>query len=348
MGISSRTIIALLFLLPVICKAQLPNPDDYSWTQVNANMGYPRDGVIGHFFADSNRLYGGWLSGSSTWKRQYSSIDGNPWINLLDAPWKPAHWFANTKTRNNDTVYKVLGDPYNVVNEGTYDTSVYYTTNGRDWTKRTDDCGLGQRWGGAFFQDRTTGYYYYIAGQLDFTTGIIYNDVWVSKNGCASFTKINTTLPFRGGNLMNSIIEFPVGSGRYIKIGGSVYDNNTDNRIYPREIFEGRIVADSFQFTQIALMPIKMYSRHYEALLVFDNLLWFMCGYNSWRGANITDIWCSDDGKNWAQQSPTAMPGRHAQAGWVNTVMSALFISNGTVNAGGGSTTADVWKMTHN
>ncbi len=333
-----------ILLFPLCSMAQLPNPDLYSWTQVSAGMGYARDGVVGHYFADSNRLYGGWLSGNSTWKKQYSSIDGATWVTLADASWRAAHFFATFKMADGSRIYKVLGDPYNVVNEATYDRSSWYTTNGRDWTSITSDNGLGDRWGGDLVYESSNSSFYYFGGQIDFTVATgYYNEVWRSTDNCATFTRVNVATPFKGGLLGNSIVKY---KGRYIKIGGTTYDNDVNLRIYPREIYECKIIADSMQCRVVGYMPIQMLGRHYQTLVEFDDLLWLVCGYNSWHGNNIQDVWCSDDGVNWIHQTASSMPGRHAQAGWV--APGALFISNGTINSGGGTTDDHVFKMTHN
>lgn len=337
-----KKLLTILFILPVIAMSQLPNPDSYSWTQVSSGMGWSRDGVIGYYFADSNRLFGGWQSGTTTFKKQFSSLTGASWTTLADAPWRPAHFFATVKMPDGSRLYRVDGDPFNPTNEGTYDRSSWYTTDGRNWTQVTSDNGMGDVWGGVLVYESSNNSWYYIGGQLDLTVAGGYrNEVWRSTDNCGTFTKVNSATPFKGGLLGNSVIKY---KGRYLKLGGCVYDNDINARIYPREIYEGRIVADSFQFKQVGMMPVQMSGRHYHTLLEFDDLLWIMDGYNNWRGINIVDIWCSDDGINWVKQTVSAMSGRHAQAGWV--APGALFISNGTTNTGGGSTIDDVWKMT--
>lgn len=334
--------ILLFILLPYIGLAQLPNPNAYAWSQLTTGIGYNRDGVECVYFAPNHYTYGGWSTGTTTFNNQYRSADGINFIAAPAAPWAGAHAFASALANN--CIYKVLGDPFNTSNEGHYDSTSWRTSD-TNWVQLATNNGLydnGVRWGGQLIHNSNNRVFYYIGGQVNLTVGGgVYNEVWKSLDSTRTFTRISTSTPFVGGLLLNSVIPF---KNRIIKIGGTTYDNDVTRRIYPREIYTGKIVADTIQWTLAGYMPIKMLARHYQSLIEFDGLLWLICGYNNWRGANILDIWCSDDGINWAQQTPSAMAERHAQAAWV--APDGLHVMFGTTDAGGGSTTSDGWLMT--
>jgi hypothetical protein len=332
----------LLFILfPFIAAAQLPNPDEYSWSQLTTGIGYNRDGVECVYLNGSNYVYGGWSIGTTTFNNQFRSADAVNFIATPAAPWLPAHAFASAIANN--CLYKVNGDPFNVVNNGHYDSTSWRTSD-TNWIKLADNNGLfdhGVRWGGQLIYHPGNKTFYYIGGQTNLTAGGgVFNDVWKSLDSCRTFTRISSSTPFSGGLLWNSIVSF---KNRIIKVGGTTYDNDVSLRTYPREIFVGKIVADTIQWALAGRMPIRMLARHYQSFIEFDGLLWLICGYNNWRGNNILDVWASDDGVNWAQQTPSSMADRHAQSAWI--APDGLHVMFGTVDAGGGTTTSDGWLM---
>lgn len=335
-------LLPLLPLLPLSGFCQLPNPNLYTWSQLTTGIGYNRDGVECAYFAPNNYVYGGWSTGSTTFNNQFRSSDGITFVAAPNAPWLPAHAFASAFA--NGSMYKVLGDPFNISNNGHYDSTSWRTSD-TSWVQLATDNGLytyGPRWGGQLIHCETNGLFYYIGGQVNLTVaGGVYNEIYKSTDSCRTFTRISTTTPFVGGLLWNSFVNY---KNRIIKIGGTTYDNDVTRRTYPREIFTGKIVADTIQWTLAGYMPIKMIGRHYQFLIEFDGLLWLGCGYNNWRGNNIQDVWCSDDGINWMQQSPSSMPARHAQACWI--APDGMHVQFGTTNAGGGSTSSDGWILT--
>jgi hypothetical protein len=330
----------LFILLPYIGLAQLPNPDAYTWSQLTAGIGYDRDGVECVYFGGNHYTYGGWSTGTTTFNNQYRSADGINFIATPAAPWAGAHAFASAIA--NGCLYKACGDPFNATNEGHYDSTSWRTSD-TNWIKLADNNRLfdhGVRWGGQLVRHGKV--FYYIGGQTNLTVGGgIYNDVWKSLDSCRTFSRISTSTPFTGGLLWNSVVSF---KNRIIKIGGTTYDNDVTRRTYPREIYIGKTVADTIQWTLAGYMPIKMRARHYQFLIEFDGLLWFGCGYNNWQGNNLRGVWCSDDGVNWVQQAVSGMADRHAQSAWI--APDGLHVMFGTTDAGGGTTTSDGWIMT--
>lgn len=331
--------ILILILLPFIGLAQLPNPNNYTWSQLTTGISYNRDGVECAYFGSTHYVYGGWSGGTITFNNQFRSSDGVNFTATPAAGWLPAHAFASAFA--NGCMYKVCGDPFNLGNDGHFDSTSWRTSD-TSWTQLATNNGLhslGARWAGQLVY--FNGAFYYIGGQVDLVAADgVYNEVWKSTDSCRTFTRINSSTPFTGGLLWNSIVNY---KGRMLKIGGTTYDNDVTRRITPREIYTS---TDGITWTLAGRMPAKMLARHYQFLIEFDDLLWFGCGYNSWAGNNIQDVWCSDDGINWVQQSPSSMAARHAQACW--TSPGELHVMFGTTNAGGGSTSSDGWKMVHN
>jgi hypothetical protein len=331
----------LLILFPLVTLAQLPNPDAYTWSQLTTGISYDRDGVECVYLNGSHYAYGGWSTGTTTFKKQFRSADAINFIATPDAPWLTAHTFATAQANN--CLYKVLGDPFNATNDGHYDSTSWRTSD-TNWVQLATNNGLydhGPRWGGHMIYNTHNKVFYYFGGQVNLTAGGgVYNEVWKSTDSTRTFTRISTSTPFTGGLLLNSVRYF---KNRIIKIGGATYDTDISLRTYPREIFTGKIVADTIQWTLAGYMPIKMKARHYQFFQEFDGLLWLGCGYNNYRGNNILDIWCSDDGINWVAQTPSAMAERHAQSAWVSP--DGLHVMFGTTDAGGGTTTSDGWIM---
>lgn len=330
----------IIILFPFICFGQrLPNPDDYSWSQLTTGIGYNRDGVECAYFSPNHYVYGGWSTGSTTYNNQFRSSDAVTYTATPNASWLPSHAFASAFA--NGSIYRVLGDPFNITNDGHYDSTSWRTSD-TNWTRLATNNNLysdGVKWGGQLVYHG--GNFYFIGGQVDLVAADgVYNKVWKSTDSCRTFTLINSSTPFRGGLLWNSVVSY---GGRMLKIGGAIYDNDVTRRTYPREIYTS---TDGITWTLAGYMPIKMLARHYQFLIEFDGLLWFGCGYDNWRGNNIQDVWCSDDGINWVQQTASSMAARHAQAAW--TSPGQLHVMFGTTNAGGGTTTSDGWKMIHN
>lgn len=308
------------------------NTANYTWTQLNAEMGFARDGVHGAFIGSTHHIFGGWSGGSTTSNNQYTSPNGVTWTAGANAPWTGRHTCAYCQVGN--TVYMVNGDYYNLANDGAL-SKESWSFNGTTWTQITADNGLGPVIFGALVH--LNGDFYYIGGQTGITAATIRPEVWKSTNNCLSFSKIADT-PFKSGLLVGNVCVF---NNKIWKVCGSRYDDTAVNRTYPRKIYSS---TNGITWTYEGKIPYAMRGRHYSQLVVFDNIMWMIGGFNSYYGLrNIDEVWASDNGTDWYHQS-IPWEGRHACTAWVGN--DGIYMGHGTIDST--AVVSDIWKMTLN
>lgn len=305
-------------------------PQQYRWSRLTSNMGYPRDGVHAAYFSNTGRhhIWGGWESVNLTFNNQYSSSDGVTWTPEAAAPWTPRHACAYCKV--GDLVYMVGGDYQNLANDGAMSKETW-TFDGTTWVNITNDNGLGDIWGGALVH--LAGTFYFICGQANFISSTYRAEIWASSDNCNSFTKLADT-PFKDGLIVGNVAVF---QDRIWKIGGSRYDNDLTKRTYPRVIYSS---TDGTEWNIEGYMPYNMRGRHYSQLIEYNGALWLIGGYNTYFGENLAEVWVSDNGRDWQQQLQIPWADRHAATAWV--APGGLYMGWGTSDAG---LLSDVWRL---
>lgn len=309
------------------------NPDLYEWTLLNSNMGYARDGVMAAYFDGvGHRSWGGWTSGVTTFNTQYSSADANTWSLESDAPWTGRHTCAYCKVGN--TVYMVNGDLFNLGNDGFLARSSY-SFDGTTWTEITSNNGLSGYSLGNLLE--LNGDFYFIGGQNGLTPDTFRGEVWKSTNNCLSFTKIGDT-PFQEGNLNGQCFVL---NNKLWKISGGKYDNGFALRTFPRKIYSS---TDGINWTLEGYMPYEMRGRQYSQIVNFAGGAWMIGGNEPRTPNNLDEVWVTDNGVDWVQQTTPFTTGRHACTAWLGN--DGIYMGWGSSGPSSATLQPDIWKMT--
>ncbi len=356
----------------------------YTWEEVTPSAAFgPRDGAGGIVFGGKMWLLGGWnpdrfplQSANDVW----SSTDGATWVEerantFLDARTFPAtdwegrhfggyHAFAGK-------MWIVGGDP----NQGYYQTDVWCSTNGRDWT-RTDihttsprlnpvssevdddqyrpveESQFGLRtaqitgvFGGKLVVAGGQRISQYVNPNWPGAIARAFNDVWTSTDG-ASFSQVATIGPMwspRG--YVSEVVEH---AGRLWVIGGGLSEDPASGRkrrVYLNDVWS---TSNGAEWQPVVDEP-PFSPRIWHNVKAFDGRLWLINGYDGNEpdqgrlGDNRSDVWYSTDGRSWYEASPPAsFVARHAGTAWVHG--GSLFVGSG--NAVDTTWHADVWKLT--
>lgn len=356
----------------------------YQWVQVTPNAAFgPRDGAGGIVHNGKMWLLGGWngerfprVTANDVW----SSTDGAQWVlekpnTFVDAAtfgrndWEGRH-FAGYHSFNGK-MWIVGGDP----NQGYYQTDVWSSENGRDWT-RTDKHTVTPRIdpnGNPYpltdarpveestFGLRTAQITAAFSGRLWVMGGQrveqfvnpewpgapakAFDDVWTSVDG-TTFEQVKTEGPLwspRG--YVSEAVEH---DGRLWIVGGGLHDDPGAGRARRSYYSDVWSTKDGARW-EVALNEPPFSPRIWHNVKAFDGRLWLINGYDGdvlGQGRladNREDVWYSVDGKNWYDASPPApFVGRHAGTAWVYN--GALYVGSG--NAIRGTWHADVWRLT--
>ena len=356
----------------------------YGWEQIVTSAPFgPRDGAGGIVYGGKMWLLGGWNPDRfplQTSNDVWSSTDGATWVEekantFLDArtfpatDWEGRH-FAGYHAFDGK-MWIVGGDP----NQGYYQTDVWCSTNGRDWT-RTDIHTTSPRLNPVSsevdddqfrpvqesqFGLRTAQMTGVFAGKLYVVGGQrisqfvnpdwpgaparAFNDVWTSADG-ASFLQVATSgAMWSPRGFVSDVVEH---QGRLWIVGGGLSEDlavGRKKRVYLNDVWSS---ANGAEWTPIGDEP-PFSPRIWHNVRAFDGRLWVVAGYDGTEpdqgrlGDNRADVWYSTDGRSWYEASPpAAFVARHAATTWVHR--GALFVGSG--NAVDTSWRADVWKLT--
>ncbi len=326
----------------------------YTWQRVANDAPFgPRDGSGGLVFNGKMWLIGGWngemfplVSSNDVW----SSVDGATWV--LEKPntylnldtfdfakdWEGRH-FAGYQIYDNK-MWILGGDPV----QGRYQTDVWSSTDGRQWTRRDIHTTTPRRY---LVTDPKSAYYGQIlldeaARPVDeaqyghrtaHITGVlnnklflmggqrivqfvdpdwpgapakVFNDIWSSTDG-ASWTQVQTAGPIwspRG--YVSETVEH---QGRMWMIGGGLSDDPTVGRMEREYYNDVWSTADGVKWEPVPDQP-PFSPRFWHNVKSYDGRLWVINGYDGntlGRGRmadNLRDVWYSSDGKNWYDASP--------------------------------------------
>jgi len=225
----------------------------------------------------------------------------------------------------------VNGDLFNTLADSKYS----YSFDGTTWTEITTDNGLGGYSLGCLVYLNSK--FYFIGGQSGLTPDTYRDEVWMSDDGCETFTKIGDT-PFQEGNLNGQCFVL---NNKIWKIGGGKYDNGFPLRTYPRRIYSS---PDGINWTLEGFMPYAMRGRQYAQIINFDGGAWMISGNQPRTPQNLLDVWVTDDGRNWYQQTTTFTDGRHGCTVWEGP--DGIYMGWGSSGPTSGTLLSDVWKMT--
>lgn len=316
----------------------------YEWVKVTERAPFaPRDGAGALVFQGRLWLIGGWNPGD---KRHFPRIcnnevwrsrDGAAWDlikpnTFLDATFDPrADWEGRHTAGyvvHRGKMWIVGGD----VNQGHYQSDVWNSTDGRDWSLVNPDGPVP--WAPralhhtVAFRDQI----WVIGGQtmpaFSPSKEEFHDDVWRSSDG-RSWTKVEPVGPrWPARGMIGGAAVF---KDRIWLLGGGTYDTpTTPTRTYFNDVWSSSDGARWERHVEHAPWA----ARQYHEVAVFDGRLWVLEGYS---GANRNDVWHSEDGVHWSEVPETPWAPRHAASVFVHD--DALWV------VAGNNMESDVWKL---
>jgi hypothetical protein len=351
------------------------------WDQVCTNMGSAftvRDGAQLLYLNGSLYLLGGWnpdpaVMPNETCNEVWKSTNlGKTWTRLLagndtlaynsTTRWRRRH-MAGCVVHNN-LLYVIGGDlqdtiPYNANAKWPHHPNdVWSSPDGKTWTRRT----LNAQWGdnvngparGHHMVASFKGKLYLMGGHsnpADGTTAL--NDVWESSDGGANWVRKMAHNPNPGTTrwmprgMLTNPVEF---NGKLWVIGGGTYDEPGGTRTFYNDVWTWDGV--SANWTQVLANGVAPWAgREYHNVLVHDNKLWVLGGFN--YSGNLGDVWWSSDGITWNEVkhvpwTPTHGGGFAAGGGYIfhaagnGGIVEPVFDADGNIVSVG---TKYAWRM---
>ena len=290
---------------------------DYSWTKVTNNAAFPGgDGKGALVFNSKMWLLGGWnpSDGSSfpkiTSNDIWSSSNGLHWVlektNTYDANWDPAVDWEGRHTAGyavkDGSLWIVGGD----ANQGHYQNDVWKSSNGFNWTMIDSHVPWSNR---VLHYTVTFDSKLWVMGGQSmplFVEGpdAFYRDIWNTSDG-SNWTQVTPQEPYWSARGM--IGGQAVFNDRIWMLGGGRYDTPSRPREYYNDVWSS---ADGITWKQHTT-DAPWDPRQYHQVLVFDNRIWVIEGYNT---IEMNDVWYSDDGDNWYSMPFVPFNPRHASS----------------------------------
>lgn len=314
-------------------------PNNYTWNQITPNGVVAGDGKAGMYFQRTglHHTIFNWTDGGQSSKIQSSSPDLITWTAGADIPCDfGKHTIAGVYVESSDLYYYCQGDIYNQTNDS-------WVFNGITHTNITNSNGLPSNFLGALSYDPITGFFYYTGGHTAEVNSRfpVTAATYKSEDALASFSFLANT-PFDDGLTWGSIQYY---NGYHYKIMGGKYDSSLPYKTYPRNVYR---TLDFITWQFVSEIPQNMRAKTYIQLVVFDGLLWIICGAQGIpiiRGSiNTSSVWAFN-GTEFARQT-TILPGRHAETCY--PVSDGIILISGTGGANSEIPFLDVWKMTKN
>lgn len=254
----------------------------------------------------SDSPYSGWIPDHST-NEIWSSPDCVTWT--LEKPhdqsdttrWDARHFFGCVVW--NDRVWVVGGDYTKNLASGpaSYHTDVWSSADCLTWTKHSDLPWPAPRF--LHVVGLYNGRLYTFGGQVGVhAEGITaYNDLYSTADGTTWRLDIANnpnpdagTQPSPRGSV-DGMVEF---NGRLWLFSGGV-QNFADP---PLDVFYTETWStNGTSWTQHAAPPWT--GRKYHSVRVLDGRMWVVVGYNYGSSGNLRELWWTDDGVNWSQDS---------------------------------------------
>ena len=260
--------------------------DEFIMTQRSGNVtDFVRDGTRSMQIGNYLYSFGGWHVPEESFNDVYrSNGDLSQWEKLADAPWHGRHVYGIGKIK--DSTYVIGGDNL----QSLFD--VWRTTDGEHWTLLSQNI-LSNR---IFYGCTVHNGYIYVVGGLGF------HDVWRSKNGI-DWEQVTGNVPFlKGECFAGSLASF---NGRLWMVCGG--NNGFGQGSIRKEVWssgDGKIWKQEKDF--------EGSKRYYTDVIVWDNKLWVVGGFNFEEG-NTKSIWYMKPNGTWKEfETPADYIGRHA------------------------------------
>jgi N-acetylneuraminic acid mutarotase len=260
--------------------------DAYEMTlRSNQVTDFVRDGTRSMQIGNHLYSFGGWHVPEESFNDIYrSSGDLSEWEKLPNAPWHGRHVYGIAKIE--DSTYIIGGDNL----QSLFD--VWRTTDGENWTLLAQNI-LGNR---IFYGCTVHNGYIYVVG------GLGYYDVWRSRNGIY-WEQVTNEVPFlKGECFAGSLASF---NGKMWMLCGG--NNGFGQGSIRKEVWsstDGKIWKQEKDFSGS--------KRYYTDVIVWDNKLWVVGGFNYEEG-NIKSIWYMKSDGTWKEfETPVDYIGRHA------------------------------------
>ena len=315
----------------------------YQWKKITCCAEFqPRDGAGAVVFLDSLRLIGGWnpsdknnfplFCNNEIW----SSNDGDSWkrtkkntfvsLNKINnSDWEGRHSAGYVVFKNK--MWIVGGD----ANQGHYQSDIWSSLNGVEWVLVAKNPPWSPRvlHSTVVFKEKI----FVIGGQTlpQFAQSVdyFYNDVWSSSDGI-NWDLLIKHAPFKPRGMISNPIVF---KDKIWIIGGGTFETpNNPLRKFYNDIWNSE---DGIKWNLISNQA-PWSPRQYHSVVVFDNKIWVIAGFDSEK-RNNNDVWFSEDGFNWTNLPNTPWKARHATSVFV--FKNSLFIASGN------NMENDVWKL---
>jgi hypothetical protein len=342
----TRFIFAVLLSTFLVTALLAQTPPDYVWARVAKSAAFaPRDGAGALTFAGRMWLLGGWNPGQSHREffplicnnEVWSSENGADWTLVkpntfkdrsfdLSSDWEGRHTAGYAVFRGR--MWIIGGD----CNQRHYQNDVWNSTDGKTWTRITDDVPWAPR--ALHYTVVHNDKIYVMGGQtmpaFAKAEEVYYCDVWTTTDG-VSWKQVTPQEPYWSPRGM--IGGSAVMNDRIWILGGGTYDTpQTPTRKFHNDVWSS---ADSVHWKQhTAAAP--WHPRQYHDVAVWDDRLWVMEGYHQQSG-NRNDVWHSSDGETWHEVKNTPWKPRHA---------ASVFVHDGSLwMVAGNNMESDVWRL---
>jgi hypothetical protein len=302
------------FPFAIIPSQEVPN---YQWTRLLEKTPYaPRDGAGILSFNDKIFIFGGWNPGDKKNfpricnNEVWSSTDGKKWQLIkpntfldnsfdADADWEGRH--TGGYVIHNDKMWLVGGD----VNQGHYQNDVWNSSDGKHWTRVTNNVPWGPRalHSTVAYQEKI----WIIGGQtmpaFAESKEAFFSDVWNSSDGVTWQRIVPKKPAWKPRGMISGSVVF---KGRIWLLGGGTYDTPTTKaRNYYNDVWSTADGESWQRHTESA----PWQPRQYQHVAVYENRIWVIGGYHD---GDINDVWYSADGENWYRVFGTPWQSRHA------------------------------------
>jgi PGF-pre-PGF domain-containing protein len=274
------------------------DPDAWNWSfgtgdvssLQNPEYNFTRGGIFTVTLIVSNSTTG--RSGATYHTvRAFSGEPGVSWVEATDsAAFSPRD--THTAVVFNNSIWVIGGSRGGDV-KSAYVNDTWYSSDGVNWTQAT---------GAAAFSGRCCHSSVVYDGRMWVLNGFsqdgisyyLKDDVWYSNDG-VNWTQATASAPFSGRWGQGAVVF-----DNKIWVIGGVTSPQFTGFLFMNDVWYSEDGVNWTQATASAAFP----ARYNYGLVVFDNKMWIIGGYN--YGGLMNDVWYSDDGINWTQATGSA------------------------------------------
>ncbi len=315
----------------------------YTWEKFTCAAEFaPRDGAGALVYDDSLRLIGGWnpydknnfprITNNEVW----SSLNGLRWRRTKEntfvstsfdatVDWEGRHTAGYVLFRNEMCI--VGGDP----NQGHYQNDVWCSADGDTWKMIDSDVPWAPR--ALHITMVYDNKIWVIGGQTlsQLVPGVdtLYSDIWSSSNG-RDWVQVSTEAGFPPRGMIGGSVVY---DGYMWIIGGGTYDTpSKPERAFYNDVWRSKDGV----YWELVLNNAPWDPRQYHNIVVFDNRIWVIEGYNEDSG-NRNDVWFSENGIEWNELKGSPWREWHA---------SSVFVKGDSLYVvAGNNMESDVWVL---